>query len=108
MKQQIENIIKKNLPEKTDERRVATFGEWEAETYEEKMLVNAVLDQINISKIADEVLKVVVEKIEKLRKTKTFPQQLIHQDHSVEYFERLSDGDIHFRYKSLKIPKEII
>lgn len=61
MKQDIENIIKKNLPEKTDERKVATFGGWQAETYGEKMLVNAVLDQINTSLIADEVLKVVVE-----------------------------------------------
>ena len=61
MKQQIEDIIKKNLPKKVDERRVVTFGEWQAETYGDKMLVNAVLDQINISLIADEVLKVVME-----------------------------------------------
>lgn len=31
---------------KPDERKVATFGDWQAETYEEKMLVRAVLDTI--------------------------------------------------------------
>jgi len=31
---------------KTDERKVATFGEWQAETYEDKMLVNAILTDI--------------------------------------------------------------
>lgn len=31
---------------KTDERKVATFGDWEAVTYEDKMLVNAVLDDL--------------------------------------------------------------
>lgn len=31
---------------KTDERKVATFGEWQAETYEDKMLVNAVIQSI--------------------------------------------------------------
>lgn len=30
--------------EKADERKVAVFGEWQAETYEDKMLANAVLD----------------------------------------------------------------
>ena len=37
-----------------------------------------------------------IEKLEGMKKTKTFPQQLIHFDHSVEYFERLSDADIHY------------
>lgn len=32
---------------KTDERKVAVFGEWQAETYEEKMLVNAVVSDIS-------------------------------------------------------------
>ena len=31
---------------KTDERKVATFGKWQAETYEDKMLVNAILNDI--------------------------------------------------------------
>lgn len=31
---------------KPNERKVSTFGEWQAETYEEKMLVRAVLDKI--------------------------------------------------------------
>ena len=31
---------------KPDERKVATFGDWQAETYGEKMLVRAVLDTI--------------------------------------------------------------
>ena len=31
---------------KTDERKVATFGEWQAESYEDKMLVNAILNDI--------------------------------------------------------------
>jgi len=31
---------------KTDERKVATFGKWQAETYEDKMLVNAILTDI--------------------------------------------------------------
>lgn len=31
-----------------------------------------------------------------LRKTKKFPQQLIRHDRTVEYFERLSDSDIHY------------
>ena len=31
---------------KTDERKVATFGEWQAESYEDKVLVNATLTDI--------------------------------------------------------------
>lgn len=31
---------------KTDERKVATFGEWQAESYTDKMLVNAVIETI--------------------------------------------------------------
>jgi len=31
---------------KTDERKAATFGEWQAESYEDKMLVNATLADI--------------------------------------------------------------
>ena len=37
-----------------------------------------------------------IKRLEGMKKTKTFPQQLIHFDHSVEYFERLSDADIHY------------
>ncbi len=31
---------------KADERKIAEFGEWQAETYTEKMLVNAVLEAL--------------------------------------------------------------
>lgn len=58
MKQEIEQIIKNNLPEKKGKysqyNESATFG------------FNQALSQINTSLIADEVLKVVVEKIEML------------------------------------------
>ena len=36
-------IIEKN---KADERKVVVFGDWEARTYEEKMLVNAAFDYL--------------------------------------------------------------
>ena len=39
---------------KTDERKVATFGEWQAETYEDKMLVNAVIQEA-IDKLKAEI-----------------------------------------------------
>ena len=39
---------------RTDERRVATFGEWQAETYEDKMLVNAVIQEA-IDKLKAEI-----------------------------------------------------
>lgn len=66
MKQDIENIIKKNLPEKLRE----DFDKWFFSTkanYTQKGEMNDIADwwlsQINTSLIADEVLKVVVEKI---------------------------------------------
>lgn len=37
-----------------------------------------------------------VEKIEALRKTEKYPQSLTGWDGKTEYFERLSDGDIHY------------
>lgn len=39
----LEEVGKEIDLQKTDERKVANFGEWHAETYNEKMLVNAVL-----------------------------------------------------------------
>lgn len=54
MKQDIENIIKKNLPP-NDNRKILSFG----------IGFNQALSQIPISLIADEVLKVVVENITK-------------------------------------------
>ena len=39
----IDNLIKELEGKLPDERKVATFGEWQAETYEEKMLARAVL-----------------------------------------------------------------
>lgn len=41
-----DNLLEMVESKKTDERKVATFGEWEARTYEDKMLVNAVLADI--------------------------------------------------------------
>jgi len=51
MKQQIENIIKKNLPLSDNSSKILSFGKG----------FNQALSQINTSLIADEVLKVVVE-----------------------------------------------
>jgi len=60
MKQDIENIIKKNLPEnKTSDNDEDFYID-----YEENKGFNQALSQINPSLIADEVLKVVVEKIQ--------------------------------------------
>ncbi len=39
---------------KTDERKVAIFGDWEARTYEEKMLVNSALSLV-ISQLQDKI-----------------------------------------------------
>ena len=44
--QAYEELIKGIEGMKTDERKVATFGEWQAESYEDKMLVNAILADI--------------------------------------------------------------
>lgn len=66
MKQQIENIIKKNLPE---ERNEYDFGIQDP-AYAEQEGFNQALSQINTSLIADEVLKVVVEKIESIKRFK--------------------------------------
>lgn len=80
MKQQIENIIKENLPEKKEHREFECNGahngkgcyeDWcDVETCISKDAMtckgfNQALSQINTSLIADEVLKVVVEKITK-------------------------------------------
>lgn len=46
LKSQKKDIIEKIKSRKCDERKVKTFGEWEAGTYEEKMLVNAVLEDL--------------------------------------------------------------
>ena len=83
MKQQIENIIKENLPEKKEHREFECNGahngkgcyeDWcDVETCISKDAMtckgfNQALSQINTSLIADEVLKVVVEKINSLGK----------------------------------------
>jgi len=44
--EEIKKIIKIIKSLKTDERKVASFGEWQAETYNDKMLVNAILDKL--------------------------------------------------------------
>lgn len=43
---QREEIVKILEETKPDERKVATFGEWQAETYDEKMLVRAMIDAL--------------------------------------------------------------
>ena len=81
MKQQIENIIKKNLPEKKEETMETECPHCkgkpqtvkddclychcgiQAGLLDENIGFNQALSQINTSLIADEVLKVVVEKI---------------------------------------------
>jgi hypothetical protein len=63
MKQDIENIIRTNLPENK-----LFNGDDEVEYICECEGFNQALSQINTSLIADEVLKVVVEKIEGLYK----------------------------------------
>ena len=58
MKQQIEEIIKKNLPMKYD------IGDENYDLKDRHLEYNEAIDDIDTSLIADEVLKVVVEKIE--------------------------------------------
>ena len=62
MKQQIEEIIKKNLPEKMEQTKEESDTEWFL-----AYGFNQALSQIDTKLIADEVLKVVVEKIEELK-----------------------------------------
>jgi len=40
----------------------------------------------------------VIDEVKKMKKTKTFPQHLNKFDGTVEHFERLSDGDIHYNH----------
>lgn len=67
MKQDIEKIIKKNLPEKVDEKE-AKFVDDPNNLLGEGYSIgfNQALSQINTSLIADKVLKVEIEAIEKL------------------------------------------
>jgi len=46
--------------------------------------------------LQSELLSAVIEEIEGRKKTKTYPQQLHTFKGEVEYFDRLSDGDIHY------------
>ena len=62
---------------------------------EEMPTLESFIETLLASERAD-WLRSEIEKLEGMKKTKTFPQQLIHFDHSVEYIERLSDGDIHY------------
>lgn len=63
MKQQIENIIKENLPEKKEITCDLPHIIKMCEKCEDDTIFNQALSQINTSLIADEVLKVVVEEI---------------------------------------------
>lgn len=75
MKQQIENIIKKNLPKIQEHICGFNDGECVCNCFQEA------LSQINPSKIADEVLKVVVENIkEEINKIKVFEVETNFED----------------------------
>lgn len=45
--------------------------------------------------LADERAKV-IEQVEKMKKTDKFPQSLTTYDGKTKYFDRLSDGDLHY------------
>ena len=62
-KKEIENIIKKNLPEKKEQPQYG-LDNYEHFEADQTFGFNQALSQINTSLIADEVLKVIVEKIE--------------------------------------------
>lgn len=62
MKIQIEEIIKKNLPEKKEMKGITDY-------FDSDGGFNQALSQINTSLIADEVLKIVVEKIKEMDKS---------------------------------------
>lgn len=66
IKEQLEEVIKKNLPEKKEENPF-TKSLQEEITLNNNRIFNQALSKINTSLIADEVLKVVVEKIEEKR-----------------------------------------
>lgn len=92
MKQQIEKIIKENLPEKKEIPHGRYRPETEYEAYKIAIRIgfNQAISQIPTSLIADEVLKVVVENVEKempnfLHKYGTF--LVLHYD-EVEPLER--------------------
>jgi hypothetical protein len=42
----IDGVVEMAQDLKTDERKIHDFREWSAETYEEKMLANAILDTV--------------------------------------------------------------
>ena len=67
MKQQIENIIKENLPEKIEIYPINVEKQDEKWNYLNGF--NQALSQINTSLIADEVLKVVVEEMKSFETT---------------------------------------
>ena len=77
MKQDIENIIKKNLPEKKGE--VSWLNEDATGGY------NIALDEINTSLIADEVLRVVVENLRR------YIQKYLLEEHI--HFEKEDTSD---------------
>lgn len=102
MKQDIENIIKKNLPEKNwrnkwnchqvgcDWNRNRVYGNKVCDMNCENVLDN--ISQINTSLIADEVLKVVVEKIEMLYgDTVTTKKDIAIPHNCIEYETALDD-----------------
>lgn len=72
IKQQLEEVIKKNLPEKVENKTIDEYDETnsrdEALFKGELIGFNQALSRIPVSLIVDEVLKVVVEKLENYKK----------------------------------------
>jgi len=85
MNQDIENIIKKNLPEERTqdnlpfENSPEIYGNQRIEAY--KNGFNQALSQINPSLIADEVLKVVVDtRVEIIKKLQEIRREILKND----------------------------
>lgn len=72
IKQQLEEVIKKNLPEKVENKTIDEYDETnsrdEALFKGELIGFNQALSRIPVSLIVDELLKVVVEKLENYKK----------------------------------------
>ena len=76
MKQQIENIIKENLPEKKEITCDLPHIIKMCEKCEDDTIFNQVLSQINTSLIADEVLKYWWKRLEKNLKNMNQPMKV--------------------------------
>jgi hypothetical protein len=96
MKQQPEEVIKKNLPEKNNGTELSDFARG----------FNQALSQINTSLIADEVLKIVIRKIEEIE---TFePEDNFVDGGDSEYASRRLAVDNSRRWGEIKIKTDIL